>query len=206
MNRLDTYKEFYQKEIERRSQLNNDISIPLGIISILGTGISFYLMNFDFSYSKTINWIFIIMMFLSTFCLLGSVYFLLKSYQVLQTNRVYDYLAYPNEIEEYYKKLTEYYLMLNGNVQIVSDKTNEDFERYFIDAYLRTSTHNMTINDERTTNLYLCKRKLLYCVIFILCSFIPFLYVNYKEEKKIDKIQITNPIQIKLDSSLINNR
>jgi hypothetical protein len=200
MNRLETYKDFYQKEIERKSQLNNELSIPMGLISLLATGIFFYLTSFDFSCDKILYLLFIALLIIGTFFLIRSIYFLLRSYLLLTRIVKYDYLAYPNDIDDFYQNYKDYQIVLGDAEAEAVEKANEALESYFIEAYLRTTTQNMSINDERSANLFKCKRQILYTLIILLVAFLPYIFNNFTKKERVPKVEISNEIVLNCDS------
>jgi len=139
--------------------------------------------------------IFVALVLTGTIFIVFSIYFLLSSYLLLGKDVAYDYLAYPNKIDEYFQNLKSHYLNLGQSEEDAVKNANTDFENYFIAAFIRTSTKNMSINDDRSTNLYRCKQKILYSVITLLIAFIPYLVNFYLKEEKIPKVQIVNSTQ-----------
>jgi len=194
---LETYKEIYQKEIERRAGLNNDLSIPIALISFLSTGAFFYLSNYNFSDNKALAVIFISLISCGGGFLLFSIVYLLQSYLLLTKKGTYDYLAFPNEIDDYFKKVKDYYIGLGQKEADAIQNSIIALEEYFLAAYIRTSSKNMSINDRRAADLFRCKRQILYSAIALIIAFVPYLYNFYTKQEKIPKVQIVNnaPVQ-----------
>lgn len=211
MNRLEIYKEIYQKEIERRGELNNDVSIPIGIISILATGYFFYISNFDFKLydnlllHKLNTLFFVILLTIGVIILLKSIYFLLKSYTLFRKKNIYYYLASPNEIEKYYCDYEKYFIDTGSLSDEAKLKANDELEKYFILAYNRTSMNNTSINDERATYLHNSKRYIVYSLIILLIAFLPYMINNFTKDDKINKIEVQKEIKIVSDSLIMKN-
>ena len=163
--------------------------IPIGLISLLATGVFFYLTNFKIQRRCKLFCIYTFLCFLllSVVCLVKSIYYLLRSYLLLTEEVEYDFLAYPNEIEKYFQDYKKYWLDLGHTEDESSKKAGEELEKYFAAAYIRTATKNMSINDVRSTNLYKCKKQILFSLITLLLAFLPYIYDNFTKKKKFPK-------------------
>ncbi len=151
-----------------------------------------------------------ISLFSSTECgLFGQINILLTSFLPILTEEVeYDFLAYPNEIEKYFQDYKKYWLDLGHTEDESSKKAGEELEKYFAAAYIRTATKNMSINDVRSTNLYKCKKQILFSLITLLLAFLPYIYDNFTKKEKIPKIEISNKLSLDCDSCInyLNNK
>ena len=96
MNRLDFFIEWYHKENERRTSLNDSLNIPIGILTGLFALMFFLLKEFDFD-NEINNWIlysFVIFLAISIFFWLLVVFNLFRSYNKLYKGFEYDGLPF----------------------------------------------------------------------------------------------------------------
>ncbi len=201
MNRLDIYKEFYQKEFERKNELGNSLTIPIGIISVLATGIYFYLSTFDFNTNRILTDIFILLLLAGTFYLLRSIYYLLRAYLVLQKKETpYAYLAFPESLEDYFQRFKLHYIGTGLSEKQAEQKSHLKLKEYLTERYCKTTTENMKINDERSANLFLCKKQILFSLGILLASFIPFVFNYFIKSEKNQKIEVVSGIKLNYDS------
>lgn len=200
-NKLEFYREIYYKEIERKCDLNNDLSLPIGIISILSTALFFFLSTFDYKLSV------IYTSFFSAFALLGiisivtSIVFLILAYDSHPWAKPYDYLGYPNQISEFHSDYIKYFEETEANNSAVEDKADTELVNYLLKAYIRTSTINMVKTDARSSQLHKSKSYLLLSFILLLLAFIPYIINNLCKPETTHKVEIAKMPKNDLDTS-----
>src|SRR5690554_4855897 len=100
MNDLDFYKNIYDRELNRRKNLDDSITIPVGIISLLIGLISFFYTNADYKVI-IMNDYFILSLFgLSILSMTMSIIFIIKSYNNFLRGFNYPNFAYLRQIRE----------------------------------------------------------------------------------------------------------
>lgn len=207
MNRYDFYKELYFKEIERRGQLNNDISIPIGLATVLATAIFYYFTTYSFTPFELIQIIFTIMLITGTITLGIAIYYIIQSYTFFGRNIPYDYIALPSDAENYFNDYLSYQIQLGKADNDAKLEANIVFENYLLEAYVRTTSKNTSTNDQRAFDLYMSKKYIIVSFIVLLFTFIPFATYLFSKPDKPQKVEITainNPSFAK-DSLLIIN-
>lgn len=200
-NQLDFYKEIYYKEIERKCDLNNDLSLPIGIISILSTVFFFFLSTFDYKTNYIVSIIFIGFALIGIVFIVVSIIYLILAYDSHPWAKPYDYLGFPTEIAEFCNEYKSYFEETDGDTSDVNTKTDKELEKYLIEAYIRTSTVNMRKTDARSSQLHKSKSYLLVSFILLLFAFIPFIVNNFTKADTLHKIEIANRLKFDIDTS-----
>lgn len=174
MDRFEYYKNLYNLEEEKRIKLNDSLNMPFAIITIIGAIIYTFLTNFKFAECNLNTISFIVIIILSIIALIISIYYMILSYEVF-TRFQYEYLPYPDSLEEYYSHLEEMY---SGASREQEGLHEHLFETELIERYVRSCSVNSSLNDRKSGFLHRGKRFLIISLILILIAFIPFI-INY---------------------------
>lgn len=179
-NKTLFFKELYEAELERREKITSSLVIPIGILSLLGSGIIYLIQKLEF-FIDFINTMVLIILIVATIFFCYSVYYLIKSY----FGYTYKFLPTPKELEQYWNKLREYY-----KTQDVDYKTADaEFEQYIENSYVDSTTENTWNNDSKSEYLHKANRAMVWCLVLILACSFP---VLVKEKDEIQKVQIVN--------------
>lgn len=163
MTDLEYFKSLFDREQIRKVELNNEVNIPIGIITLISGGV---ILVFKESVKSYCSLNFFLIMLIGAL-LLVSILFLAKSYNNLFKGFKYDYL--PNT-QELYKHKTE----LKAYNMKVSKKERESFKEYLIQNYAELSDTNMKINRARLQSLYVAKT-----IVFIALFITILLFASY---------------------------
>jgi hypothetical protein len=184
MDVLDLYKEHYFFEINRRDQLTSQLSIPIGILTILG-GLGAYLANTISICSKDMKIVFIAILAISTLFFIITIYYLIRSYY----GYTYRYIPTPKEIDDYRKQLKEYHERVgNSEEQVIIEIKEFLTERYAI------STHKNTWNnDSKSGFLHKANKALIYTLVSLLLNASLFFWINSNNHvNNVQKVEIIN--------------
>jgi len=135
-NRICFYRDMYEKEWTRRSEIRQATALPLAVLTLLGSAIFFYSTNAQLELEF---WPAVIVALL----LLATASFIVAVFFKIRATFGYEYrrLSYPSEIQEYETALTEWHethkqlALLEG-----------DIEDFLIDAYVDAGNRNVTNN------------------------------------------------------------
>lgn len=183
MNDLEFYENWYDKEEQRRTSLENSLNIPIGILTV-NFILQFYLIKeFDFKISTLYEEIFLISAVVFSFiAALVATYYLLKSYHRIYKGFEYKGLPYPSELLEYKNQLKKYYQDFAINYPgIDSDK---EFEKYLLNKYVTYIDQNAYNNDYKAKTLHSSRRYIFISLFTILIAFVPFIYNIFKQPEK----------------------
>lgn len=161
MDDLEFYRHIYDRELNRRSKLDESINVIIGTISLLIGIISYFFSNekyFKFIECDTLLWIIIS---IATFCIALSILFLVKSYNNYLRGFNYPNIANLKSIRNYQKVTIPDFNSKEDTI----DKIN--FEDDLIDRLIRITDENTKINDLRSTDLYYSKTFIIITLIFV---------------------------------------
>lgn len=151
MNHFEFYKYIYDRELNRRSKLDDSINPIVGIISLLIGFISFLFSSenhFKHIECDITLWIFFI---ISIVFIALTIFFLIKSYNNYLGGFNYPNFAYLKQIREFETKtIPNYNEKVDENLKI-------KFEDDLTDRLIRITDENTKINDTRSYDLYLSK-------------------------------------------------
>lgn len=165
MKTLDFYKAFYDRELKRRFDLDNALSIPIGLIAILIGIISYIISDLNFSGNMTTNCIIAFLTIMSVLLIFGAIYRLAKSYNNVFKGHKYLNFALTKEIRGFEKNIESY------NSQ-VNDKDRLDLEDQLIEAMNRYTDNHILINDYRQYNLRNAKSLIIGSIFIILLALV----------------------------------
>lgn len=202
MNKLDFYKEIYYKEIDRKSITDNGLTIPIGIITLLGTVLSNALLSFSYSYSLINSIIFIIPTCTTITFLIITINELVSAYLIYQKGYQYKYLDYSTVLYNYYSELKNYHIenskQQKKKITNIEKFVDNEFEDYLIRKIVECNENNAKFTDKKIQHLFKAKKYLINSMISLSICVLPFGFnYFYFGSNKIIKIQFENPIEIK---------
>ncbi len=151
MNDLGFYKSIYDRELNRRKSLDDSISIPIGVISLLTGLISFYYTSSEYKVIIDNSVIALILIGTTVIFLTLSIVFLVKSYNNFLMGFSYPNISLLREVRHFQiVKIPEY------NKQVGQEKQIE-FEEDLTDRLIAIADRNTQINDSRGIYLYRAK-------------------------------------------------
>jgi len=161
MNTFEFYKYIYDRELNRRSKLDESINPIVGIISLLVAYLSYFFTNKEYSIIIECNIIIWTFITLIISCVAISIVFLVKSYNNYLRGFDYPNIAYLKLIRTFETQtLPEY----NSKVS-TSEKI--EFENDLIDRLVRIADENTKINDTRAYSMYVAKTFVIIALTFL---------------------------------------
>ncbi|OGS18805.1 MAG: hypothetical protein A3J83_05740 [Elusimicrobia bacterium RIFOXYA2_FULL_40_6] len=184
-NLLDYYKELYYYEIDRKNSLESSFFYRVTIITLLFSTIVFILNNLPICEQSNI---YLVIFFWTALCICGiasliSLFFLIKS----QYNYGYIQIPTSEEIENYRKKIVDYNNNPNTKCKIDFQK---DLEDLLSQEYSKSTHVNATNNDKKSKYMHKMSTGLIFAIIFLLISAIPFFILKSRKPDNIYKILI----------------
>jgi hypothetical protein len=191
MNQFEFYSKWFDKEDERKINLEASLNIPIGILSVLLTVIFYFVKEFDYKNCYEVEKIFfLIFIGLSSLAALITGYFLFKSYHNTFKGFTYRGLPFPEDVHRYSKDLNQYYNENKEYFDSVGITSETLFENYLLEKYTVLTTSNIFINDNKSQNLHKSKSSLFFSIVFLIFSFIPFIYNNFCKKTEPTKVEI----------------
>lgn len=178
----------YNYELEQKEKINNRITIPMAIITLLIGLAVFYFKNLDdigtniWGYAFFVIYGIYVLLILVTICLIFRAYY----------NYEYAYIPSPDVVEADIKKIIRYYdenyeqyFKEKGPKQ---DLIEQDIENMISEYYKKSINRNIPMNEKKLKLLRYTGNTLLLALCFAAVSIIPY-QIAYKETKEI-KIKI----------------
>ena len=125
-DRTSFYKELYLFEMDRKDKFNGRLPVPIGIASVLATGILYYLHNFPDQWSPA-AYVLAALLTLGALTWLGAVWFLGRAL----IGHEYGFMPSALAIEDYWQALCQYY---EQNPE-VEPGLEADFRQFLIAKY-----------------------------------------------------------------------
>jgi len=186
MNTFDFYKELYYHEIDRKGKLDSYVNIPISIISAIVAILYFLFSNFEYDINYIITITFIVAIGITLIFVTVSIVHLLKLYNNFSSGHKYSFFPFASELNKYHDELQDYYSDNEHN----KSKGAEEFNEYLIDNAIKHIDHNMIKNDSRSLTLYKTKKYLLFTLLFLFLTLIPFGFNFFQKTDEIQKIEI----------------
>lgn len=172
MDNYNFYKSLYDRELNRRKDLDTSINLPLTIIGILITGNTYIAKDlFPITNIYDINFKHILM-FVFFLLIIFTIAYLTKSYNNFYKGFIYRNIGNYKELREYENKIIDY------NERITDNKKNIDFEVKIIDKFVDIAENHCTINDKRSYDLYIAKTMILFTIATTLLNYIILIFQN----------------------------
>jgi hypothetical protein len=207
-DKFEFYKDFYFKELDKRNEINNSLSLPIGIITTLIAGVFYLSTNFNYDCQSLghiiVAFIFVILVVTGIVFLIVAVYDLVKSYTDFPKGYEYFLLPDTNEIDDYEKKLQEYY---SKNPEM-PNTANEEVKEYILSEMIKNTGQNQVNNKRKSKFRYLCEKNLIISLMIITASFLLFI-ANYSfgpQRTSISEIKIIGADTSKINFNSKENR
>lgn len=167
MDSYQFYKSRYDRELNRRKDLDAAINLPLTLLSIIVAANS-YLVKESIWTSCSAKIIFQkILILLTSICLTISIYYLTKSLNNFFKGFAYRNLGLTTEIRNYENELQNYNRKVEEDKQI-------SFETIIVDKLTTIIDDHIIFNDRRSHDLYSAKTFLIICIMLTILNFIIF--------------------------------
>lgn len=205
MELFDHFKETYHKENERTKALQDSLSIPIGIVSVLTTLLTFYFFNFDFKYSILWTGIFIAFLVFGALFLAFAVRNIYNAYNItsVDTSLAYKLLPVSQEQITYFNELKQYYIGTGQTLQEAETSANDDFKEYLQKLYIEYGSNNNDINATTYGYITSAKGNILISLLIFLITAIPY-GINYEfKPSSSTKFEIIKSIPLQLDTTTI---
>lgn len=169
MDSYQFYKSIYDRELNRRKELDAAINLPITILTILIAANSYLISKTDAIHQKSIILTSNIILTLIIISFLISAFFLTRSYNNLFKGFGYINLGLTKKIREF-----EVVDIPKYNDQ-VEEKEKINFEKIIIDKLTHLTDDHITFNDKRSLDLYRAKT---FIIITLILTGVKFLLIT----------------------------
>jgi len=181
MDLHEFYKNHYFFELNRKDQLSSAVTIPAGLITLVGGAIIAIFNTIDKPFN-CLEKAELFLLILATVTIFVAIFFLIKSY----FNYGYGYIATSLKIMTYKKELEDFHKDDEGADKIVQDKI-EDFVNKEYVKYTDLNTRN---NDRKSSFIHKANWALILSIILIVLAGIPHVVKSAINGDQVYKIQI----------------
>lgn len=171
--RFAFYEKIYFYELERKEKLISRLNLPLAILGVLLSFLSYMLGNAPSSedgFAGVSFWIFYLS---AVFCLLCGAYYFRSSWQLRNFDRGLPTLS---ELERYRADATAHFAIHGEN----DDDAETYFKTIILSYYIEGATVNTVNNDKRGAKLVSLANYVTLTMILSVLSFVPF-YTHQQE-------------------------
>jgi hypothetical protein len=174
MNDFEFYLNWYNKEAERKTALENSLNIPIGILSVT-FGADFYsLAHYNYSSSVYLmNILLFTMVGMSFVFSCVATYFLFVSYHGIFKGYIDKAFPFATELRKHKLELIDYYQKQADNFPGVSGE--DKYEEYVITKLTEYIDRNVRNNDKKAEALYRAKGNILRAIVCLVVALIPFI-------------------------------
>lgn len=177
------YKNHYFFELNRKDQLSSAVTIPAGLITLVGGAIIAIFNTIDKPFN-CLEKIELLLLILATLTIFASMSFLIRSY----FNYGYGYIATSLEIMKYKKELEEFHKDNPYSDNIVKNKI-EDFVN---EEYVTHTDLNTKNNDRKSYFIHRANWALIISIVLVVLAGIPHVVTIVIDGNQIYKVQIVN--------------
>lgn len=171
--RFALYEKIYFYELDRKEKLISRLNLPLAILGVLLSFLSYMLSKAPNSESGFIGISFWILYLSSVFCLLCGAYYFRSSWQLRDFDRGLPTLT---ELENYRSQAVTHFAAYGEN----DDDADTYFNSVILSYYIEGATINTENNDKRGSKLVSLANYVTLTMILSVLSFIPF-YTHQQE-------------------------
>ncbi len=194
-------KERYQREHDRKDQINNSLAIPITVVVALIGVAGFFLINIPLKVvfvAPPWVWyvfaVFIISLLWMSYCLIKAVCFFNKVFSGLD----YGYIPTPKVVKDYTEALMEYYEKYGEmNNDEIMKVTEDEVQTLLTDRYCDSTEDNATSNNIKAFFLTKTKRSITMALVALSISVLPFIVIHYHGQVKNENIQKVEIIRSK---------
>ena len=180
MDNFEFCKEHYFFEINRKHQLTNALALPIGLLTVIGGILAYYLKHLVYS-GGIVPVLYSALVVVALYFVGKTVYYLICSYH----DYTYSYIATPDELLDYHKNLIQHHA---NNIS----QADDDLHDYVLEQYSKKASINTWNNDSKSEYLHEANTNLIYSLILILLISAPYFYLNNHDSEKVYKVELTN--------------
>lgn len=188
-------KERYLWEHERKNELNNIISIPLGFMSVVMGCLAFFFNNQPQNSDAVLFILYHICISLSILCLV----FCLFCFYFHQTGYTYCYISSPDKLYEYEQNYIKNFR--ENNVEVDYNVINDNVYSFLYEQYVNAATKNKNNNERKIKFYRYLIISIFVCIIFLGTAF--YCRVNLENQEVLPtKIKTISPIEVEINKKI----
>jgi len=185
---LEELRDCYKTEAERRDKLSASLTLPVGVLTVIGGLIGF--LSKEFSYqSSELTPIFIILLGASILAFITSAVLLILAYY----RYTYEYVPTPRNFREHEDKVRAHFSSAPGATEVqVEGQTRKHVDAMAKRLYENAIEVNTKNNDTKAGYMHNSVTFLIVSLAFIMVATIPYAIDSRTKKKEIPEVRITN--------------
>ncbi len=178
-----TFEELYKHELEHKERLRAAISIPLGLLVVIGGLLGAMLQPVWFERS--------VLCFLFWFAVLGSAFFFVRAvYALVRSYHGHIYKATPLALKM--RTYRDGLRVWHGTYGKGPNEGDLEYNEYLERSYAEAADHNASVNLAKSEYLFRANSSVIFCVILSVITFLPFAIHRLMSPAVAQKIEIIN--------------
>ena len=184
-----TFEELYKSEFEHRERVRAAISIPVGLLVIIGGLLGVMLQSSWFEARFICIWFWLGAVGTSAF-FVRAMYCLIRSYH----GHHYRLVPFAREQWDYRTELRQWYVSQGRDVS----EGDRDFAEWIETRYVEAADQNARTNLAKSEYLFRANSAVVNCLVLAVLTFVPFAVHRVGTAALVQKVEIVNPITLSL--------
>jgi hypothetical protein len=185
-----TFEELYKHELDQRERLRAAVSVPLGLLIVIGSLLGVMLQSFWVE-AGILGFVFYLAVIGSAWFFVRTMYFLARSYH----GHVYKAMPLALERWRYRDQLRDWHTKYGTGPEAGDQEFGEYLERLYAEA----ADHNAGINLAKSEYLFRANQSIVRCAIFTVFAFVPFTVHRGSTPNQAQKVEIINRPRVIID-------
>lgn len=198
MRLSELYQQHYFYEIERRDKLNNFLSIPLGVVSIITGALIIIAKEIDAPFD-VVEWFQIIVITLTAFSILYASIYISLAYRSV----VYFYIPMVGDVKKYYEDLVGHYISIKKTQDESEEIAEKETLDYIYKSYSVNSDINTKNNDKKSLFVSRANKAIFLSFVLLIFAATPYVINAIVQPSEIQKVELVNVKDLSLCQSAI---
>ncbi|MDN3233415.1 hypothetical protein [Priestia megaterium] len=196
INRLELYKEMYQKELEVKETLTNRFISNLSVLTFASAGLAFCVKNVHDIQDDKVFPYFLVFMGIAILSIIALIIVFIG----FVPGETY-YIPTPEILEQYYQKLVSHYTTSYPNDEEDPEKDEKDpeeladnlFSEHLYTVYKDATTNNMEINHRRFNIISRANTFLFSTIVGTLLALACYVPTFFEDDANVQKVEVVKP-------------
>jgi len=183
----DIYKEHYFYELERRESLNNSLSFPVGLITLIAS-VLFVLSEKISAPLGTAELVMVLFLCLCAVCLVCATFFLIKAFW----GYTYRYMPLAAELHQYKVDLFRFYESQGMSRPLAEANASDEFSKDLDFRYAEDGRTNSLNNDKKSSQIFRANSFIVGAIALGICAVPTHVALSYNTPEEPYRVEISN--------------
>ena len=186
---IEDLKDCYKFELERKDKLSTSLTLPVGVLTIIGGLLGLILRDFSFR-EQRLSWFFGVAVAAGAILFVVSVVLIILAYYRYR----YEYVPTPREMREHEEKLQKYYEQIPGaGKDLAAQKAAGYMETMIAQLYEDAISANAKNNDTKSAYIHNASSFLIGSLTCVMIATIPYTIDARGKGKEVYEVKVVNP-------------